>query len=120
LDQSICTVVVVGTSSVGGLGRGKVVLGILLLLHRIMSLLRVWAIHKISLTITGVLRSMRIHEVLALVYRLRECGGCCGVDTVVGRIVVSIIVVVIVVEAKVQVQSVIIWIHVERFVRLDL
>lgn len=77
-------------------------LGILLLLHRVMSLLRVWTIHEISLTITGVLCSMRIHEVLALVYRLRECGGCCGVDTVVGRIVVSIVVV-IVVEAKVQV-----------------
>lgn len=74
-------------------------------------LLRVCAVHKVSLAVTSVLSAMRIHEVLALVHWLREGRRSCGVDTVVGRIVISVIV--IIVETEVQMQAIVIRIHLE-------
>ena len=44
---------------------------------------------------------MGVDEVLALVHWLREGRGSCGVDTIVGGIVISVIVIII--EPKVQV-----------------
>lgn len=116
LDQAIGAVVGIWRAgSVGWLGR---LLGVRLLLHGVMGLLRIGIADKVALLLLLLLLSigislgtMRVHVVLALVDWLRECGGCCGVHTVVGRIVVPLV------EAKVQVQAIVVRIHGEGWTR---
>lgn len=95
---------------------------LLLLLDRVMSLLgllgllrllRIGIVQKVSLPIRCILCRVRVHVILPLVDGLRECGGSCGVDTIVGRIVVPVI------EAEVQMQAIVIGIHSDCSCRLE-